>query len=1219
MSTKIKNTLFRFVTMRTPELLEKEAIQQLFVIHPEQDKESSATFDSVFLQAANHIASGISRRKSLSNAATAFTPNALKTKEALYESNLISKEFYDFAIWLSKKRNSITLEEAIAKTIINNGGGIVGPMPRFTALDTTTLNTLWDNLLYQIVTYKSNYLREVILAVLVADFFVQNRPTVEQNNEEMQKLAQARIVIPKIVFEKENTAVQKTLLEEAKMMYKLGSDTLDKQLEIVLIQQQIEAHKKAVSEVKKAKKNYEKASEKAYQVAYKNHEDTIAGLYANANKVEKTIIDPISKQPITVTEYENLEIPTFTFEKEEELPNMVTYGKTSNDTNNLVALLVAQTDYETFDEVIEHLEQIIDQATEYVFQNSTLTETQITNNGVLLPVIEANTTPMFSIAGSSTSGSSSLELLFNNNLQQSDIVEASYAIVFDENGTPKKGKSYQVSNNNSQLGVTIFLEKVLLEDKNNFTITGELVRSNGTKISFSGYGSITETTIGLQKVIPAEGITLYNLRGNGKYTVESILEEDNQDLPDGITANGNVIDYIPSGFGIKRLGIADYRKVEQEVCCYVPGEVSHIENIMASEYKERATRSLQRREETNTSTTEIEKEKLTDTTTNNRFEMNKEISSLLAEDTQMGNTNTFSNHWGVNGRNSLSIGADFSTNTTKEESNSQALTQAKEVTERALDRIVQKVKEERVVKITNEFEETNKHGFDNTKGNNHVSGVYRWIDKVYRNKVLNYGKRLMYEFMIPQPASFQMQAMNLKATNDFEKIEKPIDPRYANADIQLKLDASFPERYKYWAALYNVATTTCPAKNISISKSLDISGTNEGGASKTENIQIPEGYVANKVTIQASGLTSLRGMPLITASIGNVSKGFSPSVYNVANWFTSNAYESSIAPCKNQISASVSSSFYTAATVSIALDCELTKEALEQWQLETFHKIIEAYDTKRNEYDTKISEAKNIQTEKLKTNPMFYRQIENMVLRKNCMEYLIGHQELGDTSLQLIQGNTLESIRVNADKPELETYTAKAKFLEQAFEWNLMSYQFYPFYWADKNNWANLYNLSEVNDPTFRAFLQSGMARVIVTIRPGFEEAVNWFIATGQVWNGGQVPTLEDPLYLSILAELKETTGEVEETWETRVPTSLTVIQAGSIGLDVQGLPCDDDCADYKLFDSDGQPVLDSNGQPISTNPIVQTNAVLNNNVSGNSIGTEGPNPDPYTGTNPVM
>ena len=50
--------------------------------------------------------------------------------------------------------------------------------------------------------------------------------------------------------------------------------------------------------------------------------------------------------------------------------------------------------------------------------------------------------------------------------------------------------------------------------------------------------------------------------------------------------------FIPSGYGVRQLGIADYRKVEQSLHCYLEGEVSHIENVMAREYKEKSTRRL---------------------------------------------------------------------------------------------------------------------------------------------------------------------------------------------------------------------------------------------------------------------------------------------------------------------------------------------------------------------------------------------------------------------------------------------------------------------------------------------------------------------------------------------------------------------------------------------------------------------------------------------------
>ncbi|MBC8643413.1 hypothetical protein H9W95_02870 [Flavobacterium lindanitolerans] len=204
---------------------------------------------------------------------------------------------------------------------------------------------------------------------------------------------------------------------------------------------------------------------------------------------------------------------------------------------------------------------------------------------------------------------------------------------------------------------------------------------------------------------------------------------------------------------------------------------------------------------------------------------------------------------------------------------------------------------------------------------------------------------------------------------------------------------------------------------------------------------------------------------------------------------------------------------------------------------------------------------------------------------------MLGHENMGKN---MLLGSNAKDLRVKNDA-ELDIYTSQVKFLEQAFEWDLMSYHFYPFYWANKEKWAEIYNPNEANDPIFRAFLQSGMARVILTVRPGFEEAVNWFMATGQVWNGGQVPAVDDPLFVSIIKELQTQEGEVEETWESRVPTSLTIIRAGSMGLNVvNALPCNSDCDDNTLFDSDGQPILDAEGNPVKS--FVKTDALIGDN-----------------------
>jgi hypothetical protein len=176
-------------------------------------------------------------------------------------------------------------------------------------------------------------------------------------------------------------------------------------------------------------------------------------------------------------------------------------------------------------------------------------------------------------------------------------------------------------------------------------------------------------------------------------------------------------------------------------------------------------------------------------------------------------------------------------------------------------------------------------------------------------------------------------------------------------------------------------------------------------------------------------------------------------------------------------------------------------------------------------------------------------------LRKNCIAYLIEETQMGRG---FYTGSQLTNLALLQNQ-QLDNYANLAKFIEQAFEWSLMSYNFYPFYWGDRTDWTALYQY-ECNDPLFRSFMQSGMARVIVTVRPGFEKAVLHFMQTGQIWNGGEVPVVGNPLYMSIVDELKVQEYAVEESWETVVPTNLIALQSSGVAVAATGLPCGEDC-----------------------------------------------------------
>lgn len=1157
MSTQIKNTLFRFMTMRAPELINDAETKNHFV-----------QIDETTEYAASHFLNGIinepdgERKKQLKNLALSFESQNLKLKKEI--GSIVGDSFLKFSEWLTANRNSLTELELARNTPSN-----------ISSLDFNTKIQMWDNLFYQIISQKSPYLRETFLSLLVADQFVANKSlTFEQQKE----IAKARIIIPKIFIE--NGADYDAPIKGTPRSIPVNSRALDKKLDSFLANQKILRYQETIKELDAIQKSYNKSTQLARKNAYKQYEEDVKGIYASAQTVEKKYTDKDLGIEKTLVEYVGITVPPFEFNANSEIDFALNYPNISDFTESVILNL--SNDFGTLTGIIGAMEGgIIDESNTLIQQNPGNQE--IVNNGGVLTPINANTIGLgnvFSFIGQNHMGKSSLTFLFNNAPQGTDVIGASYNVKF-QNGTVVSATSFDDTWVDDKLQVTLFREKLDYSVATNFTVDGELLLSNNTAIQFTGRGALGGGGI-ISGIIQELKVS-----GNGSYKIVDIYNENTPGEPETTPT----LDPVPT-YGFRRLGITDYRKVEQEICCYVPGEVSHIENIMAREFKEKTTRRSRKTEDTTTTSSEQEIEKLTDTSTTERHEMNQEVASVMAKDTSIGVQAGV--HWGSGQGFGGEVNASYANNTSSETSNSQAVMYAKEITERALDRVVQKVKEERTTKIIEEFSEEDTHGFDNRKGDNHISGVYRWVDKIYKNKVVNYGKRLMYEFMIPEPSSFHNEVTSGKKDTFTEVLVKPIDPRTATLLALKDSNVLIPNTYKHWAAIYNAEIEAYPDEEITVGESFTVLGHPNGAKiADTESnsgngkIKVPEGYKTDHAFgfFNASGANDFQGN-ILSLSIGNVTKknilAFRQATLEI---------DAEMKDFEIEVPVSFTLGNHVAGDIVASVRCKLTEKAKQQWRLKTFNAIIEAYEAKLAEYQEKLTEAKATGEAKAKTNPGFYRQVENTILRKNCIAYMLGHENMGKN---MLLGSSAIELKVKNDA-DLDIYTSQVKFLEQAFEWDLMSYHFYPFYWANKDKWAELYNPNEANDPIFRAFLQSGMARVILTVRPGFEEAVNWFMATGQVWNGGQVPAPEDPLFVSIIKELQTQEGEVEETWESRVPTSLTIIQAGSMGLNVvNALPCNSDCDDNTLFDSDGQPILDAEGNPVKS--FVKTDVLIGDN-----------------------
>ena len=609
-----------------------------------------------------------------------------------------------------------------------------------------------------------------------------------------------------------------------------------------------------------------------------------------------------------------------------------------------------------------------------------------------------------------------------------------------------------------------------------------------------------------------------------------------------------------SARGIQPLGIGDLLVVRQELLRYTMGEVAHIENVLESETKKRLHSRMREIEETVITETEELEETEKDLQTTERFELAKEAQKTIESDMSIeagiAVTATY-------GPVSVQAHADFALSESSSESSRVATTFARQVTDRSVSRVLRRAREERTRRTLERFEERNEHGFDNTNNGGHVIGVYRWVDKYYRARVVNYGRRLMMEFIVPEPAAFFLQIQSQQALPGLT-LTKPAEPRVSGR----RLEPSDLTKWNYmdFVAAYNVQDVDpYPEETLRVSAAVaegPSQGSNVDYAKAFEKLNIPKGYAVSYI-YGASwnqgypgyfGYFTIGGQPWSSATCTGLT-GVIPMA--MAGWLSAFEY-------------------------NVVAVCNLLESARSAWKLKAYEAIMNAYERALATYNEQVAAAQiqaGVQIQG--RNPGFNRRIEQDELKKGALRLLTN-----DWARTRVNGTWRLNESFDAmtsagafGYPEFTVSEALVEgkiiqFFEQAFEWQNMTYRFYPYQWARKNKWKDLMPLTDT-DPLFTDFLRSGAARVIVPVHESYNEVILHYLATNEIWTGGQPPTLLDPLFISIVDELKADAGadvdsdlptcdigsgypcEVSE-WEVKLPTTLVYLQQDSALPDFQ-------------------------------------------------------------------
>lgn len=588
------------------------------------------------------------------------------------------------------------------------------------------------------------------------------------------------------------------------------------------------------------------------------------------------------------------------------------------------------------------------------------------------------------------------------------------------------------------------------------------------------------------------------------------------------------------------VGIGDLQVVRTELVGYEAGEISHIENALENELLRRSTR----REETNeltitqeTDTTQIEER---DQQSTSRNELSSETQKEASKQTVSTADQTTATDYGKLVENSKT-------------------NYARTVTDKAVNTLTQMVKLQRVQREKKSFIERALHELDNRKNPKKVRGIYQWVNKKYKTRIVNYGKRLLYDVVVPEPAAFLIDSLKKAVQPETFQLTKPIDPGIYPSTLD-------PSNYMYYAKQYGVTGSVTPPPDEFIqtvsphNEALDVAREIKAfGATTFANhfaaftIRIPDNYKAISGYVQRTNVsttakpgTSPPEPNLVDKTqrefefyIGeNVFLRFSPSDINQLNSsFTMNGETGDIPVTFRSFSEIIQFNY------AVGINCQRTDKLYEQWQLKTHAVIMSGYQRQLADYQDKLSQYQSaVRTQ--------------MALAQNyAHDPSIEEEELKKAFISLLLGEHFVQAYKPTPHPEafppnpvyVKDWGAMVAFFERAFEWENIMYTYYSYFWGRQSKWAELILIQDA-DPQFEAFLKAGAARVVIPVRPGFEAALAHYQETGDIWMGEEIPDMFSDFYVSIIEEIKARNyapGKeicVSE-WDVTLPTTLVMLK----------------------------------------------------------------------------
>jgi len=395
---------------------------------------------------------------------------------------------------------------------------------------------------------------------------------------------------------------------------------------------------------------------------------------------------------------------------------------------------------------------------------------------------------------------------------------------------------------------------------------------------------------------------------------------------------------------------------------------------------------------------------------------------------------------------------------------------------------------------------------------------YFQLARKWQVDLLRYGLRMTYDIVIPNPGSgLVTKVQQVKALDAL--INQPFSFNLPLDAIQYNSLASDPHNisnYDQLAAEYDATVTAPPEarKWVNVHKETEEVSDYDHVHFDSLDFEIEDGYYIWEVQMEYSYqmdsgetrqyLTMLRGESFTTGLANMVGQS-------------------------GKLSIDLKYQYIYNYAINITFICRPQVQSLLDWRLQVWNQI---RDAAQQQYEKNIQQYKDqraqLQAEIAGYDALTLRRMEQEEIMKGVLRWLFGPQfylvppsisslfRATDSSdpeaTDVLDPNTL----TDAQWQEVMENGEFIKYIHNAIEWENVLYFTYPYFWDDNALWdfkKFLYH----PDPTHRTFLRAGAARVVLTIRPGFEPSFTQLIETGAF---GSLPAAHP--YVTIAQEIQD-------------------------------------------------------------------------------------------------